>query len=167
MTPSFSRFLWTVAFAAVASSAGLQWVGLTAQSEAARHQSSRQKLSEFSSLLGKLDSAPEAEKAEMARQVSGLADNLALQDEKLEQGSRRVVALASYEIAPEENTTVRERLRAEVRGLVGQAESLEADALSRANRFVATSQIALFAGLALFAGVLRVTRVRKPEVSGI
>lgn len=167
MASSLSRWLWPVAFAAVASSAGLQWIGLTAQTEAARHQTSRQKLTEFSSLLGKLDSAPVAEKAEVARQVSGLADNLALQDEKLEQGSRRVVALASYEVAPDENTTVRDRLRAEVRGLVGQAESLEADALSRANRFVATSQITLIVGLALFAGVLRVSRVRKPEVSGI
>lgn len=167
MVHSLSRWLWPVAFAAVASSAGLQWVGLTAQTEAARHQTSRQKLAEFSSLLGKLDSAPEAEKAAVAKQVSGLADGLALQDEKLEQGSRRVVALASYEVAPDENITVRERLRAEVRGLVGQAESLEADALSRAHRFVASSQIILFLGMALFAGVLRVTKVRKSEVSGI
>ncbi|MBM3788373.1 MAG: hypothetical protein FJW30_28895 [Acidobacteria bacterium] len=167
MASSLSRLLWPVAFAAVASSAGLQWVGLTAQTEAARHQSSRQKLSEFSSLLGKLDSAPEAEKAAVARQVSGWADSLTLQDEKLEQGSRRVVALASYEAAPDENVTVRERLRAEVRGLVGQAESMEAEALSRANRFVASSQIILLVGMALFAGVLRVSRMRKPEVSRI
>lgn len=167
MGPSFSRSLWLVAFAAVASSAGLQWIGLTAQSEAARHQTSRQKLSEFSSLLGKLDNAPEAEKPAVARQVSGLADSLALQDEKLDQGSRRVVALASYEVASDDNATVRERLRAEVRGLVGQAESLESDALNRANRFVTSSQIILLIGLALFAGVLHVTRTRKPEVSGI
>lgn len=167
MASSRSRLLWPVAFAAVASSAGLQWVGLTAQTEAARHQTSRQKLTEFSSLLGKLDSAPKEQKAAVAKQVSGLADNLALQDEKLEQGSRRVVALASYEVAPDDNASVRERLRAEVRGLVGQAESLEADALSRANRFVATSQVTLFVGMALFAGVLRVSRIRKSEISGI
>jgi len=167
MASSLSRLLWSVAFAAVASSAGLQWVGLTAQTEAARHQNSRQKLTEFSALLGKLDTASAPEKAEVAKQVSGLADSLALQDEKLEPGSRRVVALASYEVAPDENATVRERLRAEVKGLVGQAESLEADALSRANRFVSTSQIVLLLGMALFAGVLRVTRMRKPEVSGI
>jgi hypothetical protein len=137
-------------------------VGLTAQSDAARYQNSRQKLSDFSALLGKLDSAPEAEKAAVARQVSGLADSLALQDEKLEQGSRRVVALVSYE-----NVSVRERLRAEVRGLVGQAESLEAAALSRANWFVEASQLILVLGLALFAGVMRVTRVRKVVDSGI
>jgi hypothetical protein len=140
----------------------LQWVGLSAQTEAARHQTSRQKLIEFSALLGRLDNTPEPEKAEVARQVSGMADNLVLQDESLAQGSRRVVALASYE-----NVSVRERLRAEVRGLVGQAESLEAAALSRANWFVEASQLILFLGLALFAGVMRVTRVQKVANSGI
>ena len=46
-----SRVLIVAAFVAVASSAGLQWVGVSAQAEAARQAASRQTLSEFSTLL--------------------------------------------------------------------------------------------------------------------
>lgn len=143
-TPSpGSRILLVFAFAAVASSAGLQWVGLSAQSEASRQQLSRQTLSEFSTVLNIYETAPVKKRAEVAQQLTGMAERLShsVKGESLASASRRVVALASFEEGKEtREKELRERLRAEIRGLVNEADSLESAALSRAKILSAVNQ---------------------------
>ncbi|MBM3784905.1 MAG: hypothetical protein FJW30_11130 [Acidobacteria bacterium] len=131
---SVARWLLPVLFLTLASSAGLQWAGLSAQSEAARHHTIVQRLNDFSMLLLRIGSANEPERQRAAQQVSGYVDRLST-EEKLRAGSRRVTALASY---PDDS--VDERLRAEVRGLVSEAESLETAALRRANTYTLATQ---------------------------
>ena len=141
-----SQVLLFGAFFAVASSAGLQWVGLSAQAEAVRQQTSRQTLTDFSSLLNRFESAPTVEKPVVAARLTGMAERLARQvkDEALASASRRVVALASYEAeAPAREKELQERLRAEVRGLVNESESLESAALGQATFFGVVNQIVL------------------------
>ena len=141
-----SQVLLFGAFFAVASSAGLQWLRLSAQAEAVRQQTSRQTLTDFSSLLNRFESAPTVEKPVVAAHLTGMAERLARQvkDESLASASRRVVALASYEAeAPAREKELQERLRAEVRGLVNESESLESAALGQATFFGVVNQIVL------------------------
>ncbi|MBI2685436.1 MAG: hypothetical protein HYX27_03895 [Acidobacteria bacterium] len=154
----FSRLVLIAAFAAVASSAGLQWAGLSAQSEASRQQVSRQTLAEFSSVLNQYERTPAPEKHAVAEQLTGVAERLSQQvwGESLASAARRVVALASYEPeADSREKELQERLRAEVRGLVGQAESMESAALGRATLLSTINQAllviaAVLCGMALF-----------------
>ncbi len=144
------------AFVAVASSAGLQWFGWSAQSEAARQQTSRQSLAELSSLLQRFEAAPATERPVVAEHMTGLAERLSkhARGEKLASASRRVVALASYEAGGEaREKELQERLRAEVRGLVSEAESAESAALDRATWLAAANQF-LLAGAAVLCGLL-------------
>ena len=123
-----SQVLLVGSFVAVASSAGLQCLGLSAQAEAARQQASRQALTDFSSVLNRFETAPAREKPAVAEHLAGMAERLPHQvkSESLASASRRVVALASYEAeAQAREKDLQERLRAEVRGLVNEAESLE------------------------------------------
>ena len=141
-----SQVLLFGAFLAVASSAGLQWLGLSAQAEAVRQQKSRQTLTDFGKLLNRFEAAPVREKPVVAQQLAGMADRLSRQvkDEALASASQRVVALASYEAeAPAREKELQERLRAEVRGLVNEAESLESAALGQATFFGVVNQIVL------------------------
>ena len=130
----------------MASSAGLQWLGASAQAEAVRQQASRQTLTDVSSLLNRFESAPTVEKPVVAAHLTGMAERLARQvkDEALASASRRVVALASYEEGtPAREKELQERLRAEVRGLVNESESLESAALGQATFFGVVNQIVL------------------------
>lgn len=163
-TPSpISRVLIVGAFLAVASSAGLQWVGLSAQTEAVRQQISRQTLTEFSRVFARYETAPVQEKPAVAEQLTGMAERLShsTRAESLASASRRVVALASYEDGTEtREKELRERLRAEIRGLVSEAETLESAALNRATLFSTVNQ-ALLVMAVLLCGflVFRVSRV--------
>ncbi len=115
--------------------AGLQWIGLSAQTEALRQQKARQALAEFSTLLNRLDTAPTGEKPAVAEHLTGLAEQMSRQvkSETLASASRRVVALVGYEKGTQQREKeMQDRLRAEVRGLVNEAESLESAALARA-----------------------------------
>ena len=159
-----SQFLLVCAFAAVAASAGLQFVGLSAQAEAARQQSSRQSLAELSSVLHLYEEAPEQAKAGMAAQLAGLADKLARQanGESMASASRRVGALASYEAREQSREReLQERLRAEVRGLINETESLESVALGRAVALSSINQAILMAA-AILCGILLI-RARRPS----
>jgi len=130
-----SQVLMVGAVIAVASSAGLQWLGLSAQAEAARQQASRQALTDFSRLLNRYESAPAREKPAVAEHLAEMAERLPHQvkGESLASASRRVVALASYEAEAQAlEKDLQERLRAEVRGLVNEAERLESSALRQA-----------------------------------
>lgn len=144
------------AFVAVASCAGLQWFSWTAQTEAARQQTSRQSLAELSSLLQRFETAPKAERPVVAEHLTGVAERLSkgASGEKLASASRRVVALASYETGGEaREKELQERLRAEVRGLVSEAESAESAALGRAASLAAVNQMLLL-GAAALCGLL-------------
>ena len=133
IAPSVSSWLLPLAFAAVTSAAGLQWVGISANSEAVRQRASREKLSEFSALLTRLQNAPPADKPAAAEQLAGFADRLSAgaRDEQLASASRRIAALTSFEAASAD-TAIQERLRDEIRSLVSETESLEGQALDRA-----------------------------------
>lgn len=124
--PSISRALLLGSFAAVVSSAGLQWARLAAQTGAVRQQASRQRLNEFSSIFNHFGNTPAKERSATASRLAVVAENLARQfrGEALASASRRVVALASYEAGKE---PTEKELQ-----LVKQAESLEMAALSRA-----------------------------------
>jgi len=159
---SGSRWLLLGAFLAVASSAGLQWAGLSAQSEAVRQQASRQTLAEFSSALNRFESATPQERPAVAEHLTGMADRLSRQTwaESLAPASRRVAALTSYEARKDDHEKqIQDRLRAEVRGLVSQAESLEAAALGRAT-LLSTINQALLVLAAVLCGLL-VFRTRR------
>lgn len=162
-----SQVLLFGAFFAVASSAGLQWLGASAQAEAVRQQASRQTLTDFSSLLNRFESAPTVEKPVVAAHLTGMAERLARQvkDEALASASRRVVALASYEAeAPAREKELQERLRAEVRGLVNESESLESAALGQATFFGVVNQIVLvLAALLCGAVAIKVRRANLAE----
>lgn len=141
-----SQVLLFGAFFAVASSAGLQVARASAQAEAVRQQASRQTLTDVSSLLNRFESAPTVEKPVVAAHLTGMAERLARQvkDEALASASRRVVALASYEAgSPAREKELQERLRAEVKGLVNESESLESAALGQATFFGVVNQIVL------------------------
>lgn len=156
MATSPSPVLLILAFVAVASSAGLQWVGLSAQSEAARHQVSRQTLSEFSSVLNRYETAPQKEKPAVAEHLTGMAERLSrsVKGESLASASRRVVALASFEDGKEtREKELRERLRAEIRGLVNEADMLEAAALGKATFLSLVNQTLLLVA-AVLCGLL-------------
>jgi hypothetical protein len=162
-TPSpVSRLLLSCAFLAVGSAAGLQWIGLSAQTEAARQQASRQTLAEFSSILSRFETVPAKEKPAVAEHLTGLAERLAkeVRGESLASASRRVVALASYEDGKaSRDTELRERLRAEVRGLVNEADSMESQALGRATLLSVINQC-LLVGAVILCG-LTVLRARR------
>lgn len=162
--PSISRVLLVASFLAVASAAGLQWVGLAAQTEAVRQQASRRRLDEFSSILNNFASAPAKERPAMAGRLAEVAEILAQQirGESLASASRRVVALASFEAGKEpREKELQERLRAEVRGLVSQAESLEMAALHRAKFLISINQILLVVAVVLCgAQWLRARQIR-------
>jgi hypothetical protein len=151
-----SHVLMVGVFVAVASSAGLQWLGLSAQAEAVRQQASRQTLTDFSSLLHRFETATKREKPAVAEHLVGMAERLSRQvkGEALASASRRVGALASYEAETQvRDKELQERLRAEVRGLMNEAESLESAALGQATLFGVVNQIllvlaALLCGLA-------------------
>jgi hypothetical protein len=153
---SISQVLLIGAFVAVASSAGLQWLGLSAYAEAVRQQASRQKLADFSSLLHQFEIAPQREKSAVAEHLAGIAERLSHQvkGEALASASRRVEALASYEVkAQAREKELQERLRAEVRGLVNEAEFLESAALGRAQWLGTLTQIVLVLA-AILCGVV-------------
>ena len=155
-----TRALLITAFMAVASSAGLQWVGLSAQTEAARQKESRQVLSELSTLVQRFATVPEKEKPAFAEHLTGMAERLSheAKAERLASASRRVVALASFESGKEtREKELQQRLRAELRGLLTEAESLESAALGRATWLSAVNQVLLLAaavlcGLLLYRG---------------
>lgn len=152
-----SRYLRVAAFVAVASSASVQWVGVSAQKEAVRQQVSRHSLAEFSNVLHRYDVAPEGEKGKVAESMVGLAERMSQQarGEKAASASRRVLALASYEDGKEaREKELAERLRAEVRGMAAEAESLESAALSRATMFGTINQALLFAAAILCGWVM-------------
>jgi len=95
--------------------------------------------------------------------LTGMAERLSqsTRAESLASASRRVVALASYEDGKEtREKELRERLRAEIRGLVSEAETLESAALNRATLFSTVNQ-ALLVMAVLLCGflVFRVSRV--------
>lgn len=156
-----SRVLIVAAFVAVASSAGLQWVSVSAQAEAARQASSRQTLAEFSTLLTQYESTAAPERTALEQDLAGKAEQLTrkVRSEPLAAASRRVAALASYEASGDRE--LQSRLRAEVRGLMSQAENLESAALGRAE-LLATVNAILMATAAVLCGlaVLQVRRVR-------
>lgn len=166
--PSASQLLLVVAFVAVSSAAGLQWAGMAAQGEAARQQASRQTLSDFAAQLSRLESASLPEKAKLAATLADMAERFARETnrETLASGSRRVVALASYEGEPQvRDRELQERLRAEVRGLVIETESLESAALSRANWFGSITQTLIAAAALLLCGILSI-RWREHRLPG-
>lgn len=157
LSPSpVSQFLLVLAFLAVSSSAGLHWIGMSAQTEASRQQASRQTLAEFTAQLNRMETAPEAEKPKLAENLAGMAERFASEAkrESLASGSRRVVALASWEAERQtRDRELQERLKAEVRGLVNETESLESAALRRAS-WLGTVNQALLAGAAILCGFL-------------
>jgi hypothetical protein len=138
-----SRILTLVCFLSVSSSAGLQWVGLAAQAEAARRHVSRQTLTEFGTLLTAMETASEEERAAAAARLAFIAERLAGQarEELLEEASRRVGVLASYQ--PSGDKELRERLSGEIRGLVMEAEAVESQALGRATWLATINQLLL------------------------
>ena len=149
--------LIVAAFFAVASSAGLQWVSVSAQEEAARQAASRQTLAEFSTLLTEYERTAAAGRLALEQDLTGKAEQLPqkVRSEPLAAGSRRVAALASYEASGDRE--LQSRLRAEVRGLMSQAESLETAALGRAELLgmvngVLMATAAVLFGLALLQG---------------
>ncbi len=150
--PPVSRILLLTAFVAVASSAGLQWLGMSAQAEGARQKASRESLVEFTTLLQRFEAAPAKEKPQAASQLAGAAERLSQQvkGEELASASRRVVALASFETqAQTRDRELQERLRAEVRGLASEAESLETAAAGRAVWLSSLNQLLLVGAVAL------------------
>ncbi|MFN0101515.1 MAG: hypothetical protein ACKV2U_05425 [Bryobacteraceae bacterium] len=154
--PPVSQILLVVAFVAVASSAGLQWIGLSAQAEAARQQNSRQTLTEFSTLLNLFETAPEREKRAVAQHLTGMAERLSRQSngESLASASRRVAALTSFETeAKVRDAELQERLQAEVRELVNEAEAMESAALGRATWLSTINQVLLVTA-AVLCGML-------------
>ena len=160
--PSVSHVLMVGLFLAVASSAGLQWLGLSAQAEAVRQQASRQSLSDFSSLLHRFETATKHEKPAVAESLVGMAERLSRQvkGEALASASRRVGALASYEAETQvREKEIQERLRAEIRGLMNEAESLESAALGQATLFGVANQILLVLA-ALISGLVAIRACR-------
>lgn len=88
----------------------------------------------------------------MAGRLAQVAEMLAQQirGEALASASRRVVALASFEAGKEpREKELQERLRAEVRGLVSQAESMEMAALNRATFLSSINQAVLLIAVVL------------------
>ena len=151
-----SQFLLVAAFVAVASSAGLQWLGLSAQAEAARQLASRQSLAEFSGILARYEAATARDKPQAAVELAGAAERLSREakGEGLASASRRVVALTSYENAAQaREIELQERLRAEVRGLLNETESLELAAIGRAVWLSSINQV-LLVGTAILCGLL-------------
>ncbi len=160
-----SQVLLFGAFLAVASSAGLQWLGLSAQAEAVRQQASRQKLTDFSSLVQRFETAAAGEKPAVAQHMAGMAQRLAeqIRGEALASASRRVVALASYEAdAQTREKELQGRLKAEVQGLVNETESLESAALGQATWLGVVNQILLVMA-ALLCGVVAI-RTRRSSL---
>jgi hypothetical protein len=160
--PQISRLFLIGSFLAISSSAGLQWAGLSAQSEAARQQASRETLTEFSSVLNRYETVPVQEKPAVAEHLTGMAERLSQQvkGESLASASRRVVALASFEDGKAaRDTEIRDRLRAEVRGLASEAESLESAALGRAAVLSMINQVLLVGAAILFG--MRIYQVRR------
>lgn len=152
-----SRLLLVAAFAAVASSAGLQWAGLLAQTEAARQRASRGSLQEFSAVLHSYQVAPTGRKPELAKQLTNLAEALTqkARGESVASASRRVGALASYEVRERSRESeLQDRLRAEVRDLVSRADSMESVALQRAVLLGTINQVILCIGAVLSGLVL-------------
>lgn len=158
---SISRVLILAAFVAVASSAGLQWVGVSAQAEAARQAASRQTLAEFSTLLTQYETTAGPQKKPLEQDLAGKAEQLTqkVRSEPLAAASRRVAALASYEASGDRELQM--RLRAEVRGLMSQAETMETAALGRAE-LLATVNAILMVTAAVLCGLvaLQARRVR-------
>jgi len=165
--PTFvSQALVIGAFVAVASSAGLQWLGLSAQAEAVRQQASRQTLTNFSSVLSRYETAPKREKPAVAEHLAGMAKQLSQQmkGETLVSASRRVEALASYEPAAQTRVNeLQERLRAEVRWLVTETENLESAALGQATWLGVVNQIVLLLAAVMCGAVL--IRVRRTNLT--
>lgn len=156
--PPVSRIVLIAAFCSVASSAGLQWLGLSARAEATRQRLSRESLAEFAALLQRFEDAPAPEKTQAASRLTGAAERLSQQvkGEALASASRRVVALASFESPTQiRDKELQERLRAEIRSLTSEAELLESTAAGRvhwlnsANQWLWVCSLSLF-GLLLF-----------------
>jgi hypothetical protein len=157
-----SRLLTLVCFLSVSSSAGLQWVGLAAQAEAARRHVSRQTLTEFATLMTTMETSSEGERAAAAARLAFIAERLAGQgrEDVLEAAARRVGVLASYQPLPDEELL--KRLSREIRGLVEEAEAVESAALGRATWLASINQLLLLvASTACGVMLLRSGRVRR------
>ena len=131
-------------------------MGFAAQAEASRQQASREVLAEFTSVLNRFEAAPAKEKPAVARRLTVIAEQLSQQakSEELASASRRVLALTSFEAeAQARDRELQERLRAEVRGLAHEAESMEAAALGRAE-WLRTINYTLLAGAGILCGIL-------------
>lgn len=147
-----SSIVLVLAFAAVAASAGLQWVEKSARAEAARRQASRQSVEQFSTLMQRFEDASARERPKVAEDLAGAAERLAEQTkiESLAAASRRVEALASFETQKQaRQSDLQERLRAEIRELVSEAESMEASARGRATRLEIVHQLMLMVAAVL------------------
>jgi hypothetical protein len=139
-----SQWILIAGFFAVASTAGLQWIGGPAVSPRAA--------AELSAEVHRLETAPADERAAVAEHLTGMAEKA--NAETVAAASRRVAALASYETA---DVAMRERLRAEVRSLAQEAETLEMETL-----WWRTANWLVLALAAILCGWMTV-RTRKPS----
>lgn len=157
---SISRWLLPVAFAAVSSSAGLQWFGLKANREVARQRASREALVEFSALLARYESAPPKQRPVAARELTSFAERMpaVLRDDYLASAYRRVLALTSFEAnSSQADQAIQERLRDEIRGLIARTETAESIALRRATQAGTANQMLAFLAMGTLGfGLLRV-----------
>jgi phage host-nuclease inhibitor protein Gam len=128
--------------------ASLEWIGGQTVSPRAA--------AELSAEVHRLEAAPAGEQAAVAEQLSVMAEKL--KAEEVASASRRVAALASYEAA--KDAALQERLRAEVRELAREAETLETETL-----WWRTVNWLLLGGMAILC-VLVTIRTRKPSRTG-
>lgn len=141
------QWILVVGFFAVASTASLQWIGgKTVTPRAA---------AELTAEVHRLEIAPAGERAAMAEHLTGMAEKA--NAETVAAASRRVAALASYESA---DAALRERVRAEVRGLAQEAETLEIETL-----WWQTANWLALGGMAIVCGWMTV-RAKKPSWTG-
>jgi hypothetical protein len=160
--------LVVLGFLSVASAASLQFVGARSQAEAFRNHASRLSVGELQHLMIRLETVPTSEKAGVAREIGRRAESLRGSgvSEGLTAASRRVSTLASWEVsAASEDLAVRQRLRAELAGIIVKTEQLEAAALTQTAELHFWTNLALWSAVLLFglcAMPMRVERVRKP-----
>lgn len=156
--------LVVLGFLSVASAASLQFLGARAQADAFRSHSSRQSMAELQHLMVRLETVPNEERAVVAREIGSRAENFrrSAGSESLSSASRRVASLASWEVlATNDDLTVRQRLRAELAGIIAGADTLEAAALMQAAELHFWTNLALWSSTLLFGLCAIPRRIRR------
>lgn len=164
--PPVLRLLMIASFLAVASSAGLQWAERSANVAAVEQQASRRSVSELSQLLQEIDAGGDADRPRLNERFAEAAERVGrhLRGDSLVSATRRVAVLSSAGTnEPIREKEMQDRLRAELRGLVREAEHLEASALGRAAWLSGLNQALLVLAAALCGLTLfQASRISRP-----